>query len=112
MNATADIPPRPLAGCRVLVGRARHQASALSDALRLLGAEVIEIPFIEIREPSSWRPLDEAIGMVLGENWNITNAYLTEKQIDFELDMALSLPERAVTFEYRLSLSAEREALT
>ena len=71
MNATPDIPPRPLAGCRVLVGRARHQASALSDALRLLGAEVIEIPFIEIREPSSWRALDQAIARLLDYDWLI-----------------------------------------
>ena len=71
MNATADIPPRPLAGKRVLVGRARHQASALSDALRLLGAEVIEIPFIEIRPPASWRPLDQAIARILDYDWLI-----------------------------------------
>jgi uroporphyrinogen-III synthase len=71
MNATADNPTRPLAGKRVLVGRARHQASALSNALRLLGAEVIEIPFIEIREPSSWRPLDAAIARLLDYDWLI-----------------------------------------
>ena len=71
MNATADIPTKPLAGKRVLVGRARHQASALSDALRLLGAEVIEIPFIEIREPASWQPLDKAITRLLDYDWLI-----------------------------------------
>jgi uroporphyrinogen-III synthase len=71
MNATTDSSPRPLAGKRVLVGRARHQASALSDALRLLGAEVIEIPFIEIRTPSSWRPLDQAIARLLDYDWLI-----------------------------------------
>ncbi len=71
MTAPADIPIKPLAGKRVLVGRAKHQASALSDALRLLGAEVVEIPFIEIREPKSWRPLDEAIARVLDYDWLI-----------------------------------------
>jgi predicted ATPase len=55
--------------------------------------------------------LDEAIGFVLGENWNITNAYVPEKQIALELDMALKT-DRDLTFEYRLTLSAEREALT
>ena len=40
-----------LQGMRVLVGRARHQASALSAGLRELGAEVLEIPLIEIRKP-------------------------------------------------------------
>jgi uroporphyrinogen-III synthase len=71
MTAFANIPIKPLAGKRVLVGRARHQASALSDALRLLGAEVIEIPFIEIKEPKSWRPLDEAILRLLDYDWLI-----------------------------------------
>lgn len=71
MTATAENPTRPLAGRRVLVGRARHQASALSDALRLIGAEVIEIPFIEIREPSSGHALDEAIAGLLDYDWLI-----------------------------------------
>ena len=51
----------PLAGTRILVGRARHQAGSLSASLRSLGASVIEIPFIEIRKPQSYRPLDEAL---------------------------------------------------
>ena len=51
----------PLAGVRILVGRARHQASALSSGLQRLGAEVIEIPFIEIRKPRSYKPLDSAL---------------------------------------------------
>jgi uroporphyrinogen-III synthase len=41
----------PLAGTRILVGRASHQAGSLSASLRGLGASVIEIPFIEIRKP-------------------------------------------------------------
>ena len=52
---------QPLSGVRVLVGRARHQAGALSAELRRLGAQVIEIPFIEIRKPRSFQPLDEAL---------------------------------------------------
>jgi uroporphyrinogen-III synthase len=71
MTVTGDNSTRPLAGRRVLVGRPRHQASALSDALRLVGAEVIEIPFIEIQPPSSWRPLDQAIARLLDYDWLI-----------------------------------------
>jgi len=33
----------------------------LRDQLAALGAEVIEIPTIEIRDPASWEPLDSAI---------------------------------------------------
>ncbi|MGZ4812033.1 MAG: uroporphyrinogen-III synthase, partial [Terriglobales bacterium] len=39
--------------------------------LRLLGAEVLEIPLIEIRPPSSWRPLDQAIARLLDYDWLI-----------------------------------------
>jgi uroporphyrinogen-III synthase len=62
---------RPLSGLRVLVGRARHQASALSKNLRHLGAEVLEIPFIEIRKPRSYRPLDTALKNIGSYDWLI-----------------------------------------
>ena len=60
-----------LAGVRVLVGRARHQASALSAELRKLGATVIEIPFIEIHRPRSFRPLDAALKNLSTYDWLI-----------------------------------------
>jgi len=60
-----------LDGVRVLVGRARHQAGALSAELRQLGASVLEIPFIEIRKPRSFRPLDSALKNVGGYDWLI-----------------------------------------
>ncbi|MGA8867317.1 MAG: uroporphyrinogen-III synthase [Candidatus Sulfotelmatobacter sp.] len=63
--------PQPLSGVRVLVGRARHQASALSRELRKLGADVLEIPFIEIRKPRSFSPLDSALKNLGGYNWLI-----------------------------------------
>ena len=62
---------QPLTGVRVLVGRARHQASALSEQLRKLGAEVIEIPFIEIRKPHSFKPLDSALRNLDTYDWLI-----------------------------------------
>jgi uroporphyrinogen-III synthase len=60
---------RPLAGVRVVVGRARHQAGALSAELRKLGAVVIEIPFIEIRKPRSFKPLDTALRNLGTYDW-------------------------------------------
>jgi uroporphyrinogen-III synthase len=62
---------RPLSGIRVLVGRARHQAGALSAELRKRGAEVIEIPFIEIRKPRSFHPLDAALKRLSSYDWLI-----------------------------------------
>jgi uroporphyrinogen-III synthase len=62
---------RLLAGVRILVGRARHQASALSVQLKALGAQVIEIPFIQIRPPRSYRPLDTALKHLDEYDWLI-----------------------------------------
>jgi uroporphyrinogen-III synthase len=59
----------PLSGIRVLVGRARHQAGALSTALRERGAVVVEIPFIEIRKPKSLKPLDAALKSLGTYDW-------------------------------------------
>jgi uroporphyrinogen-III synthase len=65
------VKPRPLSGIHVLVGRARHQAGALSAELRKLGAAVIEIPFIEIRRPKSFKPLDSALKRLGEYDWLI-----------------------------------------
>src|SRR5665811_2126522 len=60
-----------LSGIRVLVGRAKHQAGALSAELRKRGAEVLEIPFIEIRKPKSFKPLDAALKSLNTYDWLI-----------------------------------------
>jgi len=62
---------KPLSGLCILVGRARRQASALSSGLRKLGAKVIEIPFIEIRRPRSYQPLDSALKNLPTYDWLI-----------------------------------------
>src|ERR1700722_6957920 len=62
---------RPLAGTRILVGRARHQAGSLSTSLRALGAAVVEIPFIEIRKPQSYQPLDDSLKSIAEYDWLI-----------------------------------------
>jgi len=64
-------PGKPLHQVRVLVGRARHQAGSLSHELRKLGAEVLEIPFIEIRPPRSFRRLDSALKHLDRYEWLI-----------------------------------------
>jgi uroporphyrinogen-III synthase len=62
---------KPLTGCRVLVSRAKAQADILSSALRKLGCEVIEVPFIEIRRPSSYEALDSALRNLAAYDWLI-----------------------------------------
>jgi uroporphyrinogen-III synthase len=60
-----------LEGWRILVSRAREQAGALSAGLRELGAEVCEIPFIEIRPPRSFKTLDESLKLAGEYQWLI-----------------------------------------
>ncbi|WP_426377417.1 uroporphyrinogen-III C-methyltransferase [Desulforudis sp. 1031] len=62
---------RPLFGKRVLVTRAREQASALSEALGELGAEPYEFPTIAIAPPADWGPLDRAIAQAGTFDWII-----------------------------------------
>ncbi len=66
-----NIEQRPLSGWRILVSRARHQASALSDGLRALGAQVMEVPFIEIRPPRSYKALDDGLNLISEYEWLI-----------------------------------------
>jgi uroporphyrinogen-III synthase len=61
MSKVIVMKARPLAGRRVLVTRASGQAFGLSQPLRDLGAEVIEIPTIEIRSVGSSAALDHAL---------------------------------------------------
>ncbi len=56
----------PLAGKRIVVTRTRAQSEALAGPLEALGAQVISIPAIEVRDPDSWTPLDSALAR-LGE---------------------------------------------
>ena len=52
----------PLAGKRILITRAREQASGFAAVLEAAGAEVVEFPTIVIIPPETWAPLDAAIG--------------------------------------------------
>jgi uroporphyrinogen-III synthase len=61
----------PLAGRRILVTRAVQQAGKLSDGLKALGAEPVEVPVLEIRPPDSFEPLDRAIGKLKSFDWLI-----------------------------------------
>jgi len=51
----------PLFGKRVLVTRPRKQAGSLREALAERGAQPVELPTLEIHDPESWEPLDDAI---------------------------------------------------
>ena len=61
----------PLVGQRIVVTRAREQAGMLSAKLRALGADVIEMPAIEIVPAADYEPLDRAIRELDSYDWLI-----------------------------------------
>jgi uroporphyrinogen III methyltransferase/synthase len=60
---------RPLFGQRIIVTRARHQASALSQAIEDLGGEPWEFPAIELAPPSDSSKLIQAIQRLKHFEW-------------------------------------------
>lgn len=75
---------RPLFGQRIIVTRARHQASALSQKIEDLGGEPLEFPVIDIAEPSNPALLTQAIEEIKTFSWviftsvNGVEAFMTE----------------------------------
>jgi len=60
---------KPLFGKKIVVTRAREQASDFASRLAESGAEVIEFPTIETVEPESWDNLDAAMGKIESFDW-------------------------------------------
>ena len=58
-----------LAGRRVLITRARHQAAQLATQLEAAGAETISIPTIEIAPPENWEAMDAALRQIHTFDW-------------------------------------------
>ncbi|HEY9877245.1 MAG TPA: uroporphyrinogen-III synthase [Leptolyngbyaceae cyanobacterium] len=61
----------PLTGKTILVTRSAGQSSQFTDLLVAQGAQVVEMPALEIREPSSWAALDDAIATLSSFDWLI-----------------------------------------
>ena len=67
-----NLSQRPLFGKRILVTRARSQASKLTAKLEKLGAEVLEAPAISMADPAdNYAALDKAIDHVADYHWLI-----------------------------------------
>ena len=61
----------PLFGRRIVVTRARGQAESLGARLHALGADVVELPTIEIQPAADYGPLDRAIAELGSYDWLI-----------------------------------------
>ena len=86
---------RPLSGKRILVTRARRQASALSRLLAEKGACPVELPAIDIRPLDNTSELDKAIGRLKNFDWIIFTSF---NGVDafFQRLSALRLDSRAL----------------
>lgn len=62
---------KPLFGKRIVITRAREQASDLVDMLSALGAECLEFPTIKVEPPDDFRALDRAIKNLSTYDWLI-----------------------------------------
>jgi uroporphyrinogen-III synthase len=60
-----------LAGKRILITRAAHQASRLAEALLAKGAQTLLLPTIAIEPPESYAPLDAALAAIESASWLI-----------------------------------------
>ena len=58
-----------LSGKRIVVTRARSQASELARRLSEFGAEVVEFPTIAIEPPREYAPMDRAIEQLQAYDW-------------------------------------------
>ncbi|MGD8730083.1 MAG: uroporphyrinogen-III synthase [Gemmatimonadota bacterium] len=58
-----------LAGKRVVVTRAEHQATELAEILEEVGATALRCPTIAVGPPDSWTDLDEALGRLDEYRW-------------------------------------------
>lgn len=62
---------RPLFGNKILVTRARSQASDLTELITKAGGEAIEFPTIEVSPVSDWKEIDQAINKLDLYTWLI-----------------------------------------
>jgi uroporphyrinogen III methyltransferase/synthase len=79
---------RPLFGKRIVVTRSRKQASGLSDQLRELGADVIELPTIRIEPPTDLRTFAELVQDAHGYDWIV---FTSPNGVDAFFDMFYKL---------------------
>lgn len=61
----------PLAGQRIVVTRAKEQSGPLSERLRRLGAEVVELPVIAFAPPEDLAPLHDALSRITQYSWAV-----------------------------------------
>src|ERR1700730_2628635 len=83
---------RPLFGRRIVVTRTRKQASALSAKLRILGADVYELPTIRVEPPENLMEFGELVRDAFEYDWLI---FTSANGVDAFFDMFYRLYDDA-----------------
>jgi uroporphyrinogen III methyltransferase / synthase len=83
---------RPLFGRRIVVTRTRKQASALSAKLRVLGADVYELPTIRVEAPENLMEFGELVRDAFQYDWLI---FTSANGVDAFFDMFYRLYDDA-----------------
>ncbi|NET39589.1 MAG: uroporphyrinogen-III synthase, partial [Cyanothece sp. SIO1E1] len=96
-----SISARPLANKTVLVTRSVGQSSQFTRYLQAQGAQVIEMPALEIGPPTSWQALDQAIAQLASFDWLILTS---ANGVDFFLDR-LALQAQAASALARVKIA-------
>jgi uroporphyrinogen III methyltransferase/synthase len=78
----------PLFGKKILITRARDQASDLSERVRDLGGKPIEFPTIEVVPPESWADADHCVAQMAVYDWII---FTSANGVRFFLERILAL---------------------
>lgn len=86
----------PLSGWRILTTRASKQSGGLAEPLREMGAEVIEIPTIEIKSPNSYKSLDTALSNISKYDWLILTSVNGVEALFARLKKLRIAPEKLV----------------
>ncbi len=102
-----------LTGRRILVTRAPHQATELSQSLRALGAVPVEVPVLAIAPPEDFTALDLALGSLAAFDWIVftsANAVRALVARAAELGRPTAAATLSVAAIGRATASAAREA--
>jgi len=87
------------AGLNLLIGQNNAGKTNLCQAMHFLAL-------------TSRMPLKDAAQLVIGEVWNLTNAYQENRLIEFEINARLKADDGVNEFSYALALEVEKHPVT
>lgn len=97
----------PLTHKTILVTRAAGQSSQFRDLLAAQGATVVDMPALEIRPPSSWAPLDQAIAQLKTYDWLVLSS---ANAVRFFLDRLQAVGDPAALQSLKLAVVGQKTA--